>query len=263
ALTDTQGAFGATIRDAGFDLPGDTAALLTQRAIWERDARSIAESLQVIAVRTALAARLNILPSALDEQQLWRFLDDDGRAKWFHDYLQTREHSAAGFDATYLRKIARLQREDLRLLRAERSLDSAAEGGMDERVGWLLLASIVVCVVGIANAMLMAVTERFREIATLKCLGALDGTIMTMFVQEAALLGVVGGSAGALMGAIIGLTRMLFRFRNLLWGAIPWGGLFSAMGMSLALGIVLAAFASVYPSFKAARLAPMEAMRIE
>ena len=49
---------------------------------------------------------------------------------------------------------------------------------------WLITLSLLVCVVGIANAMLMSVTERFREIGTMKCLGALDSFIVKLFLLE-------------------------------------------------------------------------------
>jgi putative ABC transport system permease protein len=46
---------------------------------------------------------------------------------------------------------------------------------------WIIILSLLVCVVGIVNAQLMAVTERFREIGTMKCLGALDRFVLRLF----------------------------------------------------------------------------------
>src|SRR5262249_9292677 len=47
---------------------------------------------------------------------------------------------------------------------------------------WLVVMSLVVCTVGISNSMLMSVTERFKEIGTMKCLGALDSFIVKLFL---------------------------------------------------------------------------------
>jgi ABC-type antimicrobial peptide transport system permease subunit len=135
--------------------------------------------------------------------------------------------------------------------------------GIGTRMTWLALVSMLVCAVGIANAMLMSVTERFREIATLKCLGALDAFIMSVFLIEAGLLGIVGGLGGAIAGFLLAGTRMAFAFKSLLWDAFPWQEVFVAGLISILVGMLLAAISAVYPSFRAARLAPMEAMRIE
>ena len=135
--------------------------------------------------------------------------------------------------------------------------------GLGERLAWLLFVSMLVCGIGICNAMLMTVTERFTEIATLKCLGALDGFIMLMFVLESSILGIVGGCIGAVLGALIALGRMLVAFGIHFIGAMPATEILIGMAASVAMGMILAAVAAVLPSYQAARLAPMEAMRIE
>ncbi len=111
--------------------------------------------------------------------------------------------------------------------------------------------------------MMMSVTERFNEIATLKCLGALDGFIMVMFVLESCFMGIVGGAIGAVLGGVIGLGRMLAAFGVNFFSAVPVGDIMLGMVIAIVLGTLLAAVAAVLPSFKAARLAPMEAMRVE
>jgi putative ABC transport system permease protein len=111
--------------------------------------------------------------------------------------------------------------------------------------------------------MLMSVTERFREIATLKCLGALDGFIMLVFVLESSFLGIVGGIIGAALGSFIGIGRMLVSFGVRFAGDTPVADVAVSVAAAVGVGMVLAAVAAVYPAYKAARLAPMEAMRIE
>ena len=127
----------------------------------------------------------------------------------------------------------------------------------------MVLVSMLVCVIGISNAMLMAVTERFREIATMKCLGALDGFIMLMFVLESCFMGIVGGAIGGVLGTLLGLGRTAVAFGSGYTLAVPTRELLIAVVVATCLGVVLAAVAAVYPAFRAARLAPMEAMRIE
>jgi putative ABC transport system permease protein len=165
-----------------------------------------------------------------------------------------------------IKELVTLRQEENALFNAEQQgIDVSASSilGLGGRMGWLILISIIVCIVGIANVMLMSVTERFREIATLKCLGALDGFILLTFVFEACMIGFAGGLVGGILGCIIGFGRMLYSFGPLLFSAIPFLDLFVWTSYSVLIGVVLAAIASIYPSLKAARLAPMEAMRIE
>src|SRR5713101_3030252 len=81
--------------------------------------------------------------------------------------------------------------------------------GQHDRQVWLVTLSLVVCTVGIANSMLMSVTERFKEIGTMKCLGAMDGFIVKLFLLEAGFLGVLASVLGWIVGygaaALVGL----------------------------------------------------------
>ena len=68
------------------------------------------------------------------------------------------------------------------------ALGAKTEGSLFAQISykqyWLIVLSLLVCVVGITNAMLMSVTERFREIGTMKCLGALDSFIVKLFLSN-------------------------------------------------------------------------------
>src|SRR5690606_24777437 len=125
--------------------------------------------------------------------------------------------------------------------------------GLSERSQWLIALSFLVCVVGVANAMLMSVTERFTEIATMKWLGAMDRFVMMMFVFEAVIQGVVGGVAGLILGIVLALLRSLVEFGGLMFTASSaLGEIVLATLLSLVVGIGLAAVAAVGPSWVAA-----------
>jgi len=106
-----------------------------------------------------------------------------------------------------------------------RVLPESVGTGAKER--WIVILSLLVCTVGIVNAQLMAVTERFREIGTMKCLGALDSFVLRLFLLEAGMQGLAGAIIGAVLGAVAALLAGLFRFgaAALVWlptGGSPW-----------------------------------------
>ena len=131
--------------------------------------------------------------------------------------------------------------------------------GFAPRTLWLIVVSFIVCIVGIANAMLMSVTERFREIATMKCLGATDGFIMVNFILESMMQGVAGGVIGTILGALLGLLRGCATFGWTALFNIPGWQVLAVGGVSLAVGVVVSAVAAVYPAWVAARLASVSA----
>jgi putative ABC transport system permease protein len=265
ALAEADGAFGAAIRAAGFRFPEDIARTVAGQARRACEGQSLEAGLLRPAVRRALAGRLDLTLNEVNPLVLWEFLKDRDSASWYLDRLKEAGIPAADLTPERLMALARVQTEEATLAQLLPLQADVEEGetGVQERMLWLILVSMIVCAVGIANAMLMSVTERFREIATLKCLGALDRTIMGMCVIEATILGVTGGAAGALAGTLLGLSRMSAAFGSIALSTMPIGALCLAMAGSVLVGIALAAVAALYPSFKAARLAPMEAMRVE
>ena len=265
ALSDADGDFGDIIRQAGFSLPDETAALLVRDVRRVKNTQLIESTINIAEVRQAVAAERDVLPGDVTMRMIWRLLRNQDRAEWFLGVMRDAELETGDLTAERLEAIAN-QRAYARLLTIAEQQTMEAQGGLmgiGMRMTWLAFVSMLVCAVGIANAMLMSVTERFREIATLKCLGALDAFIMSIFLIEAGLLGFVGGLGGAIAGLLLAGMRMAVIFQSLLWTAFPWQDILVAGLISIGIGVLLAAISAVYPSFRAARLAPMEAMRIE
>jgi hypothetical protein len=128
---------------------------------------------------------------------------------------------------------------------------------------WLAILALLVCFVGIVNAMFMTVQERFREIGTMKCLGALDLFIVKIFLIESAALGLIG----TLLGIVVGLTLATLRQLVVYGGAVltyfPIANLIVAAVLAALIGLILSIFAAIFPARKAAQMEPVEAMRIE
>jgi len=135
--------------------------------------------------------------------------------------------------------------------------------GSSPKQRWLIILSLLVCVVGIVNAQLMAVTERFREIGTMKCLGALDRFILRLFILEAGMQGLAGAGAGALTGAVFSLLNGWLRFGAVALNAVSWTSVLISIGIATAVGFFLSLLGVFYPAFVAARMQPVEAMRVE
>jgi ABC-type lipoprotein release transport system permease subunit len=128
---------------------------------------------------------------------------------------------------------------------------------------WIVILSLVVCVVGIVNAQLMAVTERFREIGTMKCLGALDRFILRLFFLEAGMQGLVGGGIGALVGAFFSLITSATSFGTVALIQVSWLDVAGSVLWATLVGFFLSLVGVFYPAIVAAKMQPVEAMRTE
>jgi hypothetical protein len=131
------------------------------------------------------------------------------------------------------------------------------------RQTWLVVMSLLMSAVGISNSMLMAVTERYKEIGTMKCLGALDSFVVKLFFLEAGMLGVVASALGFVVGWGLVFVINLFRLGAGVWSAATPLELLKVLGQAMAVGVVLTVVATILPAIRAAKMPPAAALRVE
>ena len=126
---------------------------------------------------------------------------------------------------------------------------------------WLVVVSFLVCSVGLINSTLIAVYERYTEIGTMKCLGALDQHILKLFVIEALLLGLFGGVIGFIVGTVTATSSSLIQLGSGVLQKIPVIDMLMYFGLTTILSVILTVGSTIFPALRAAKLEPVEALR--
>lgn len=130
---------------------------------------------------------------------------------------------------------------------------NAGDPSSSDRLLWLVCTSLVMCLVGVTNSMLMSVTERYREIGTIKCLGASDGFIVKVFFLESAVLGAIGSFAGSVLGSLV---------MKLISGA-SWSVVGFVVLLGTGAGILMTVLAAIAPAVQAAKMPAAAALRVD
>jgi lipoprotein-releasing system permease protein len=148
---------------------------------------------------------------------------------------------------------------------------------IEKRVMFIILTLIVaVAAFNIVSALVMAVTDKQPDIAILRTLGASPGSVMGIFMVQGALMGVIGTLAGVVGGVLLALNidvvvpfieqtlgiRFLAKdvyYISDLPSELLWPDVFVIGAVSLVLTLV----ATLYPSWRAARVSPADALRYE
>ncbi len=127
------------------------------------------------------------------------------------------------------------------------------------------IIALVVGAVGIVTTLYNSVTERIKEIGTMKAIGAQNSTILALFLVEASLIGLIGASLGVAIGIAGGYLLSIFTTTSIAGGGPPTHippifdplDLIKVWSLSLTLSVI----AGLYPAWKASRLSPMVALR--
>jgi putative ABC transport system permease protein len=123
-------------------------------------------------------------------------------------------------------------------------------------LGGIAAISLLVGGIGVMNIMLVSVTERVREIGLRKALGATPGAVRRQFLVEASVLGLAGGLIGVAIGVAGAFSLPQLISQPVLLSPVALAG---AVVVALGIGIGF----GVYPASRAARLAPIDALRSE
>lgn len=121
--------------------------------------------------------------------------------------------------------------------------------------------SLIVAGVSILNIMMMSVTERIREIGVLRSIGTLRKEVMSMFLFEALILGIIGSLIGGVLSIIGGYAVSLLMLRTSEYLFVPSSMVYVLYGVAFGIGTSL--LSGLYPAWKASNLNPIEALRHE
>ncbi len=116
--------------------------------------------------------------------------------------------------------------------------------------------SIIVGGIGIMNTMIMSVMERRREIGVMKAIGATTNNILMQVLQESAVLSLIGGAAGFMLGYLAtGMVRSYSTFNPVMTPEL--------IALGFGFSVILGMGAGLYPAYAASQLDPIEVLRYE
>ena len=134
------------------------------------------------------------------------------------------------------------------------------------------IVALIAGAFGVINTMMMSITERTREVGTLRAIGAQEGEVLKIFMSEAFVIGVLGAVAGVVIGVIVSIALPSITGSSAAGAVGRFAGarLVSSLNTSLTpdnillalgLGIVVGTLAGVYPAWRASKMDPVEALR--
>jgi putative ABC transport system permease protein len=140
--------------------------------------------------------------------------------------------------------------------------DSIAEtfikllGTISAAAGAIGFITLLGAAIGLMNIMLVAVSERTREVGLIKALGGTKGSIRRQFLYESIIISLMGAVIGIILGVAVGNGVGMLLETGFL---IPW----KIMGAGILICSLVGLFAGLYPAWKASSLDPIVALRYE
>ncbi|MEA2632095.1 MAG: putative transport system permease protein [Chloroflexota bacterium] len=133
----------------------------------------------------------------------------------------------------------------------------ALMGSVDTFLMMTVSLALVVGVVGIINTMLMSTSERFIEFGVLRTNGWSKGNILALVTLESGYLGLFSGIIGCLLASVMAVVANQFASGGMRLLLPPW-----LFAVGIALSLVTGTLGGLYPAWRAARLVPMDAIRV-
>ncbi len=128
---------------------------------------------------------------------------------------------------------------------------------------WLTVSAVVIgfitlvgAAIGLMNIMLVAVTERTKEVGLIKAIGGKQRNVRNQFLYESIIISLLGAGFGIVLGILLGNSVSMLMSTGFV---VPWAWVFLGILICSIVGLL----AGIYPAFKASRLNPIEALRYE
>jgi putative ABC transport system permease protein len=137
---------------------------------------------------------------------------------------------------------------------------AATEMGMLERINRMMYAlagiTLIIGAFGVMNTMMTSVHERIKDIGIMRAVGSSQQQIMAMFLEEAFIIGLIGGVFGYLAGSLLAyaIGPLVFEGTKVSWMAVY-------LPVSLGVAVLVAVVATVYPAYRATRIRVADSFR--